>query len=208
MPSRPDLDHLRAEVAAALAAHDPVRARHAIRASAHHHAIEDGAGFRRLVTELPGEVWHDDAIVTAALGTSYRAPGSPQGGAALAYIEATERMLAEDAPVADRAAIMLAAGAALRTQGRLAEAAARLGGVSRLLDAASPGPLVIALSARHALETGVVDLLLGDLDDARRRLELAHGLSPSSRPASASNASARSPSPPTPKATSTRPTGS
>lgn len=179
MSAYPDLDALRVSIDAALARDDDDAVRSALYPVAHLIAMEDGARFRELITGLPEHLWHDDIVITSALGTSYRSAGSPPGSAALAYFRAAENAIAAAAvPVSSSClvAVRTAHAAALRTQGRLDDALAKLTAAGRLLDEESQGSTFVQHSARHALELGVVELLLGRLDSARHRLEYAHGL--------------------------------
>ncbi|MBX3196312.1 MAG: ArsR family transcriptional regulator [Microbacteriaceae bacterium] len=177
MSSHRDIDALRPELAAATArGGDAVRA--VLHPVAHELAVEDGVRFRELVMGLPESSWHDDVIITTALGTSYRSPGSPEGSSALAYLRAAEKLLRRDPGAADhaRAEVQLAFAASLRVQGRLLDAEVRLLEVEELLEHGDHGPASHRLAARHQLEAGVTDLLLGRLHTARHRLEFAHGL--------------------------------
>jgi ATP/maltotriose-dependent transcriptional regulator MalT len=179
VPAYPDLDALRSSIDAALARDDTAGALQAIHPVAHAVAIEDGTGFRELVNSLPETLWHDDILITAALGSSYRSPGSPRGAAALAYFRAAENAIAASSsvPAASTIAVLIAHAAALRTQGRLDDARAKLETAGRMLEQDVDGPTFVRQSARHALELGIVELHLGHLDSARQRLEYAHGLS-------------------------------
>ena len=179
MPAYPDLDALRSSVDAALERDDPTAALQAIYPVAHQVAIENGELFRELITSLPEALWQTDIVITSALGSSYRAAGSPRGASALAYFRAAENAIAtSETPIhASRTvAVLTAHGAALRTQGRLDDAQAKLDEAGRLLDAEVDGRDFVGHSARHALELGIVDLLVGRLDSSRHRLEYAAGL--------------------------------
>ena len=180
MPSIPDLDDLRASIDDALGRDDPTAALHAIYPVAHAIAIEEGNGFRELMNSLPESLWHDDIVITSALGSSYRSAGSPRGAAALAYFRAAESAIASS-PVPVHAsctvAVLTAHAAALRTQGRLDEARAKLDDAHRMLESDVEGASFVRQSARHALELGIVELHLGRLDSAHHHLEYAHGLS-------------------------------
>jgi LuxR family maltose regulon positive regulatory protein len=180
VPAVPDLVELRTSIDAALARDDATGALHAIYPVAHAIAVEEGEGFRLLVNSLPESLWRDDIVITSALGSSYRSAGSPRGAAALAYFQAAERAI-EASPVPIHAsctiAVLTAHGGALRTQGRLDEARAKLDDAYRMLQNEPSGTSFVRLSARHALELGVVQLHLGRLDDARHLLEYANGLS-------------------------------
>ena len=94
MPAVPDLDELRTSIDAALERDDPTAALYAIYPVAHAIAVEQGEGFRDLVNSLPESLWHDDIVITSALGSSYRSAGSPRGAAALAYFQAAEKAIA------------------------------------------------------------------------------------------------------------------
>jgi len=179
VPAYPDLDALRVVVDASMADGDTSGARHSMYGVVHQIALEDGARFREFVTGLPELLWHGDPVITSALGSSYRCAGSPPGAAALAYFRAAESaitMSAEPVPPTCIVAVLTAHAAALRTQGRLMDAEAKLVEAGRLLEEAAHTPSFVQHSARFALEYGVVDLLLGRLESARRRLEYAHGL--------------------------------
>jgi len=180
VPAVPDLDALRTSIDAALERDDQAAALHAIYPVAHAIAVEDGEGFRELVNSLPESLWHDDIVITSALGSSYRSAGSPRGAAALAYFQAAEKAIAASAEPIHASctiAVLTAHAGALRTQGRLDEARAKLDSALRMLEDEPSGPSFVRLSARHALELGIVQLHLGQLDDSRHRLEYAHGLS-------------------------------
>lgn len=178
MPSYPDLDALRSSLDDAVARGELEVAREQLHAVAHDIAVEDGVRFRELIAGLPDALWHGDLVLTTALGTSYRSAGSPPGGAALAYLRTAEKLLTAEAELTptERVAVLTAHAAGLRTQGRLHDAEAKLVEAAHLLDTDDHGPAFVQQSARHALELGVVDLMLGRLDSARRRLEYAHGL--------------------------------
>jgi LuxR family maltose regulon positive regulatory protein len=180
VPDVPDLTALRASIDDALGRDDPTAALHAIYPVAHAIAVEDGEGFRDLVNSLPESLRHDDIVITSALGSSYRSAGSPRGAAALAYFRAAEKAIASSATPIHASctiAVLTAHAGALRTQGRLDDARAKLDEAHRMLESEPSGPSFVRLSARHALELGVVQLHLGQLDDARHHLESAHGLS-------------------------------
>ena len=182
MHGNPDLDALSASVDAALSHDDHVAARAALYPVAHALALHDGAGFRNLVTSLPEPLWHDDIVLTSALGLSYRSAGSPPGSAALAYFRAAENAIATTTaplPPGCLISVLTAHAGALRTQGRLDDAAAKLADAGILLEGDEHGPHFVQHTARHALELGVVELLLGRLESARHRLEHAHGLAES-----------------------------
>ena len=179
MPAYPDLDALRTSIDDALARDDRTAALHAIYPVAHAIAVEDGVRFRELMHELPEELWHDDIVITSALGSSYRSAGSPRGAAALSYFTAAENAIAAS-PIPIHAsctvAVLTAHAGALRTQGRLTEARAKLDEAGRMLNQVE-GQAFIRQSARHSLELGIVELHLGQLDSSRHSLEHAHGLS-------------------------------
>ena len=180
MPAVPDLVALRLSVDAALERDDATGALRALHTVAHAIAVEEGEGFRELVNSLPDSLWHDDILITSALGSSYRSAGSPRGAAALAYFRAAEKAIAASkAPIhaSITIAVLTAHAGALRTQGRLDEARAKLDEAHRMLEHEPSGTSFVRLSARHALELGVVQLHLGNLDDARHQLEYANGLS-------------------------------
>lgn len=179
MPVYPDLDSVRAGVDAALTGGDSSSALALLQRAAHPIALEDGTRLREFIGSLPEDLWHGDPVVTAALGSSYRSPGSPPGSAALAYFRAAESAIArspEPIPPIDQVAVLTAHAAALRRQGRLADAEAKLALAGRLLESEAHGPAFVQHSARHALETGVIDLLAARLDASRRHLEYAAGL--------------------------------
>jgi LuxR family maltose regulon positive regulatory protein len=179
VPAIPDLAALRRSVDAALAAGDTAAAVAALRPVALALALEDGTDFRDLLTSLPQALWHDDVVLASALGSSYRSAGSPSGSAPLAYFRAAQNALdaaAAPVPASERIALLTAHAAALRTLGLVDEASAMLAAAGMLLDSEVSGADYVQASARFALELGIVDLLLGRLDSARRRLEYAHGL--------------------------------
>ncbi|HEV7742054.1 MAG TPA: LuxR C-terminal-related transcriptional regulator [Pseudolysinimonas sp.] len=180
MPATPDLDALRIAVDASLASGDTAAALRAMYPVVHVLALEDGARLRDFITGLPEDLWHGDPVLTAALGSSYRSPGSPAGGAALAYFRAAESAMqkaVQPAPPISLASVMTGHAAALRSEGRLADAKAKLTDAGLLLEESVDSPTFIQHSARHSLELGVVELLMGALGAARRRLEYADGLS-------------------------------
>jgi LuxR family maltose regulon positive regulatory protein len=180
VPAVPDLDALRRTIDDALARDDAAGVLHALYPVAHAIAIEHGEQFRELVNSLPEPLWHDDVVITSALGSSYRSPGSPRGAAALAYFGAAEKAIAASkTPIhaSQIIAVLTDHASALRTQGRLDEARAKLDDAHRMLESEPSGPGFVRLSARHALELGIVQLHLGHLDDSRQHLEYAHGLS-------------------------------
>jgi len=177
VPAYPDLDALRTSIDDALARDDPTVALQAIHPVAHAIAVEDGERFRELVHGLPEELWGDDIVITSALGSSYRSAGSPRGAAALAYFRAAENAIsASPVPASIAVEVLTAHACALRTQGRLIEAHAKLGDAGRMLNDVE-GQNFVRQSARHSLEFGIVELHLGHLDSARHSLEKARGLS-------------------------------
>jgi DNA-binding CsgD family transcriptional regulator len=142
-------------------------------------ALEDGMRFREFITGLPEQLWHADPVITSAMGSSYRSPGSPPGSAALAYFRAAESAIEkspEPVPLTCMVAVLTAHAAALRAQGRASDAEVKLIEAGRLLEDAAHTPSFVQHSARFALEFGVVDLFVGRLESARRRLEYAQGL--------------------------------
>jgi LuxR family maltose regulon positive regulatory protein len=180
VPAVPDLDALRASIDLALERDDTAAALHAIYPVAHTIAVEEGERFRELVNSLPDALWQDDIVITSALGSSYRSAGSPRGSAALAYFRAAENAIAASAvPIhaSCTIAVLTAHAGALRTQGALDDARVKLDDARRMLEHEPSGPSFVRLSARHALELGVIELHLGHLDNARDQLEYAHGLS-------------------------------
>jgi LuxR family transcriptional regulator, maltose regulon positive regulatory protein len=179
VPAYPDLDALRVSVDASMADGDTSRVLLAMYPVVHPIALEEGARFREFIAGLPEQLWHADPVITSAMGSSYRSAGSPSGSAALAYFTAAEsaiKVATEPVPLTCLVAVLTAHAAALRTQGRLTDAEAKLTEAGRLLGDAAHSPSFVQHSARFALEFGVVDLFLGRLDSARRRLEYAHGL--------------------------------
>lgn len=176
----PVLDDLRHPVEQALTAGDAAAAVAALRPHVRALAAEDGAAFRALVARLPEESWHDDAQFASAMGASFRAAETARGSSALGYFEAAEAMLADRDRDADpdRVTVWLGHAAALRSLGRLDAAQ---GFVERTRALEAPGgvlsvPVRVALSARSNLETGMIDLQFGRLDDARDHLRFALGL--------------------------------
>lgn len=179
MPALPDADDAVASITDALERGDPDGARAALYPDALALAFADGARFRQFVTSLPESFWHDDIALTTALGQSFRAAGSPPGSAPLAYFAAGEKAVQQaTTPVepAHRVGLLIGHAAALRTQGRLQDAIAKLTEAGRLLDDETHGPGFVEHAARHAFELGVAELMTGRLDSARHRLEYAVGL--------------------------------
>ncbi|WP_309712592.1 helix-turn-helix transcriptional regulator [Pseudolysinimonas sp.] len=165
---------------AALAAGDAGAAVAAVRPVARAVAVEHGAKFRALIADLPESAWHADAEIASAMGASYRAAGSPRGSSAIGYFRAAEAGFAAAGPAADpdRVAVWLGRAAALRTLGRLTSAQ---GFVQRARDLDGPGSVLslsvqVELGARCMLESGLLNIHLGNLDDARSQLEYANGL--------------------------------
>ena len=179
MPAYPELDVLRTSVDALLETGDTSGALSTMYPVVHAIAMEDGPRFREFVTGLPDELWRNDPVIASALGVSYRSAGSPPGAAAIAYFRSAEAAIATyptKVPATCTIAVMTGYAAALRTQGLLTDADAKLAEAGRLLDDEIDSPKFIEHSARHALESGIVDLLLGRLESARHRLEYANGL--------------------------------
>ncbi len=180
-PAVPDLDSLRAEVAAALEADDTPRAIAAIRAVSRPLAYERGAEYREFVTSLPADIWQNDPALCCSLGGTYRSAGSSGGSAALAYYRAAEVALARSAdPSADNARAAIATGyaAALRAQGQLHAALVQLDIAIDALDNDAVTADYVERTARLALERGMVDLDLGRFDSARDHFAYALGLAP------------------------------
>lgn len=179
MPSYPDLDVLRTSVDALVESGDTSGALSAMYPVVHAIAMEDGPRFREFVTGLPDELWRNDPVIASALGVSYRSAGSPPGAAAIAYFRSAEAAIAAyptTVPVTCSIAVMIGYAAAMRTQGLLDDADAKLAEAGILLDEAIDSPSFIEHSARHALESGIVDMVLGRLESARHKLEYANGL--------------------------------
>lgn len=175
----PAFEDLRRAVEAALARGDDAAALAVVRRHAREAAAEHGAEFRSFVVGLPSTVWSADAVVTSAMGASYRASGSPRGSSALGYFDAADASLrhAGREVDADRVAAWLGRAAAFRTLGQLDAARDDIQRARELRDeAAMPVSTRVELDARLALEGGIVDLHLGRVDAARRQLEHAHGL--------------------------------
>lgn len=182
MPTHPDLGALRIDVDAAVAQGDAAAALRMLYPVVHVIALEDGTRLRDYVGELPEDLWHGDPVITSALGSSYRSAGSPPGAAAIAYFRSAESALSREpspGPPICLVAVMTGHAAALRTQGRLTDAKAKLVEAGMLLEDCVDSPSFIQHSARHALELGVVELLVGGLAVARQRLEYAQGLAAS-----------------------------
>ena len=183
--SHPVFEELRRGVSEALGAHDFVAVLAAIRPAARAIAAEEGAGFRELIGQLPDEAWHDDAIIASAMGASFRAAGSPRGSSAIGYFRAAEHALAGVDPTAadhsrdpERVAILLGRAAALRSVGRLDAASDDVDRAFALDRAGAVLPVAVRveLGARGALERGMIELHLGNIDAAAQHLSHAHGL--------------------------------
>lgn len=175
----PDLDVLRVSVDALVERGDIPAAQHAMYPVVHAIAREDGPRLREYVTGLPPDLWHGDPVIMSALGVSYRSAGSPPGAAALAYFRSAEAAIAtssEPVPAFCLIAVKACHAGALRSQGRLADAAEMIDEAARLLETEVEASSFVAHSARISLEAGVIDLMLGRIDEARGRLEYAHGL--------------------------------
>jgi LuxR family transcriptional regulator, maltose regulon positive regulatory protein len=185
--SHPVLDELRRGIDEALVTHDVGAAVAAIRPRARAVAAEEGAAFRRLIARLPDEAWHDDAIIASAMGASFRAAGSPRGSSAIGYFHAAEIALTGADPTEsdhsrdpERIAILLGRAAALRAVGQLEAAGANVDKAYALdrVGSALPVAVRVELGARGALERGMIELHLGNIDAAARHLAHAHGLAP------------------------------
>ena len=171
---------VRRTVESALARDDVDAALATLRTHGRALAAEQGAALRTLVAQLPEEAWHEDARIASAMGASYRSADSPRGSAAIGYLHAAEAGLAtrdRDADP-DRVAVWLAHAAALRALGRLGAASDY---VQRTRDLDGPGgilsvPLRVELGARTTLQSGLIDLQYGRLDEARAHLRFALGL--------------------------------
>jgi len=175
----PLFEELRRSVDAALAAGDHDAALASLRPHLRALAAEEGAGFRSLIGRLPESVWHEDAVIAAAMGASYRAAESPRGSSAIGYLHAAEAGLEVAGREADpdRVAVWLSHAAALRALGRLDSAA---GYVQRARALDTPGgilsvPVRVELGARSTLEAGLLDLHFGRLDAASDQLHFANG---------------------------------
>lgn len=176
----PVFQEVRQRVDTALAAGDPAAALAVVRPSARSLAVEHGAEFRALIAELPESAWHADSAIASAMGASYRAAGSPRGSSAIGYFRAAEAGFAAAGPEADpdRVTVWLGHAAALRVVGRLSSAQEF---VQRARDLDVPGSILslsvrVELGARCMLESGILNLHLGNLDTARSQLEYANGL--------------------------------
>jgi DNA-binding CsgD family transcriptional regulator len=172
-----DFEVLRRTVDDSVVAGDVDAALTTLRPIARAVAVEQGAAFRKLVMRIPEDAWHTDPEIAAALGASYRAAGSPRGGAAIGYFRAAETALDSAGPerAADRATVWLGHAAALRTQGEWPEAIELADRATAAIRGStiSSVPLRVALGARAALERGLLDLHLGAIDEAREHLEYA-----------------------------------
>lgn len=176
----PAFQDVRRRVDAALAAGDPAAAVAAVRSAARALAVENGTEFRVMVSELPESAWHADAEIASAMGASYRSAGSPRGSSAIGYFRAAEAGFVDAGPEADpdRVTAWLGHAAALRTLGRLSSAQQF---VQRARDLDVPGSILslsvrVELGARCMLESGMLNLHLGNLDAAQKELEYANGL--------------------------------
>lgn len=176
----PAFHDVRRRVDAALAAGDPAAALAALHPVARALAVENGAQFRALIAELPESAWHADSAIASAMGASYRAAGSPRGSSAVGYFRAAESGFAAAGPEADpdRVTVWLGHAATLRTLGRLTAAQQF---VQRARDLDVPGSTLslavrVELDARCMLESGMLDLHLGNLEAAQNQLEYANGL--------------------------------
>jgi DNA-binding CsgD family transcriptional regulator len=142
-------------------------------------AVEHGSAFRELVGGLPAEIWHTDPRIAAAMGSSFRATGSPRGQASLGYFRAAEDAIAttDHVPPHCLVSVLIGHAAALRTHGLLAEARAKLADAQTIMETevSTRLPMRIECGARWNLELGMVDLHEGLLDSARSHLEYAHG---------------------------------
>jgi LuxR family maltose regulon positive regulatory protein len=176
----PAIEELRQTIDVAVAAGDPDAALVAVRSDARALAAEHGADFRALIATMPDESWQDDAVIASALAASFRAADGTRGSSAIGYLHAAEARLAHAGRESDpqRVTVWLAHAAALRSLGRLDAATDYLDRARALDDAGNvlTIPMRVRLSARYALEAGMIGLHLGTLDDARRHLEFAHGL--------------------------------
>lgn len=177
LPSPADV---RTRVVDALARDDVEGALGILRPVARGVAAETGPGFRELMRLLPESAWAADAVLTAALSTSYRSADTVRGPAAQAYLHAAASALEGQGRErdAERAEIWLATATVERTAGRL-DAAQQLLDQVRGLD--TPGGATsltarVGLGARLMLEQGILHIHRGDFDDARRALAFAVGL--------------------------------
>jgi len=142
-------------------------------------AVEHGSAFRELMSGLPTEVWHNDARIAEAMGSSFRAPGSPRGKSALGYFRAAEDAIATtpNVPAHCLVSVLVGHAGALRTLGLLAQSRAKLDDVQTIMttQVSTHLPMRIQCNARFNLELGMVDLHEGMLASARSHLEEAHG---------------------------------
>jgi LuxR family maltose regulon positive regulatory protein len=175
-----DIDSFRLELAEAVATGNPATIVATIQPAGRVLAAEHGAAFRELVGGLPLELWHNDPRITAQLGGSYRANGSPRGKSALGYFRAAEDALAltPEAPAHCLASVLLGHAAALRTLGELDNARSTVLAARDIIsEQLADVPLLrVELGARFSLENGMLDLEEGLMDSARGHLEYAHGL--------------------------------
>ncbi len=162
-------------------ADDPTAGLHAIHPVAHAIAVEEGERFRELVNSLPEDLWHDDIVITSALGSSFRSAGSParsgsagvlprrrEGDRRVARSDRTRRVRSPCSPPT-RAHCGPRAGWTRREP-----SSTRRTGCWRTspADRASCG-------SRPATpwNSASCELHLGHLDESRHHLEYAHGLS-------------------------------
>ena len=180
MPSFPDPQLVHDAVTAELDRGDDDAAFALLQPVADELAAETGARFRALVDRLPPEVWHRDPRIAAAMGRSFRAADAPRGAAGLAYFAAAEDALARtpEAPTHCLAAVLVGHAGALRREGRLEAAGAKLAAAEALVESGLEGPLPAGMEvrARCALERGVLELHTGRHDRARESLLTAQGL--------------------------------
>ena len=142
-------------------------------------AVEHGSAFRELMSGLPTEIWHNDARIAEAMGSSFRAPGSPRGKSALGYFRAAEDAIATtpNVPAHCLVSVLVGHAGALRTLGLLAQSRSKLDEVQTIMTTqlSTHLPMRIQCNARFNLELGMVDLHEGMLVSARSHLEEAHG---------------------------------
>jgi len=174
-----DFESYRQSVVDAVERGDPESVRSVLHPKARTIAVEHGSAFRQLINGLPTEVWHNDPRIAEAMGGSFRANGSPRGKSALSYFRAAEDAVAAtpNVPAFCLVSVLIGHAAALRTLGLLTQARAKLAEAERIMrtDTAARLSLRIECGARWSLESGMVDLLAGELESARSHLEDAHG---------------------------------
>ena len=174
-----DFESYRQSVADAVELGDETMVLAAIHPTMRTVAVEHGAAFRELVSGLPVEIWHTDPRISAAMGGSFRANGSPRGQSALGYFRAAEDAIAttEHVPAHCVVSVLVGHAAALRTLGLLAEARVKLSEARNIMetDLSIKPPVRIEASACWGLEQGMVELHEGLFDSARSHLEYAHG---------------------------------